>query len=234
MLEVKNISAYYGDAQALENVSLQMPFNGITALLGPNAAGKSTTLRVISGLIPARTGDIQFNGQSILKLSPQQRVQLGIVHVPEGRKLFGSLTVEENLILGGYTTRKDRKMQSRLDAIYDHFPRLAERRSQEAGLMSGGEQQMCAVGRGLMAEPKALLIDEMSLGLAPVIVTQMFSIVKDIAATGVGVLLVEQHVKNALEVADFATIIDGGYTRVSGTAAELRESDVVRESYLGK
>ncbi|MDO2934686.1 ABC transporter ATP-binding protein [Paeniglutamicibacter sulfureus] len=234
MLEVKNISAYYGDAQALEDVSLQMPFNGITALLGPNAAGKSTTLRVISGLIPAKTGDIQFNGQSVLRLSPQQRVRLGIVHVPEGRKLFGSLTVEENLILGGYVTRKDSKMQSRLDAIYDHFPRLAERRNQEAGLMSGGEQQMCAVGRGLMAEPKALLIDEMSLGLAPVIVTQMFSIVRDIASTGVGVLLVEQHVKNALEVADFATIIDGGQTRVTGTAADLRESDLVRESYLGK
>lgn len=234
MLEVKNISAYYGDAQALEDVSLQMPFNGITALLGPNAAGKSTTLRVISGLIPAKTGDIQFNGQSVLRLSPQQRVRLGIVHVPEGRKLFGSLTVEENLILGGYVTRKDSKMQSRLDAIYDHFPRLAERRNQEAGLMSGGEQQMCAVGRGLMAEPKALLIDEMSLGLAPVIVTQMFSIVRDIASTGVGVLLVEQHVKNALEVADFATIIDGGKTRVTGTAADLRESDLVRESYLGK
>ncbi|WP_411730482.1 ABC transporter ATP-binding protein [Paeniglutamicibacter sp.] len=234
MLEVKNISAYYGDAQALEDVSLQMPFNGITALLGPNAAGKSTTLRVISGLIPAKTGDIQFKGQSILRLSPQQRVRLGIVHVPEGRKLFGSLTVEENLILGGYVNRKDNKMQSRLDAIYDHFPRLAERRNQEAGLMSGGEQQMCAVGRGLMAEPKALMIDEMSLGLAPVIVTQMFAIVKDIASTGVGVLLVEQHVKNALEVADFATIIDGGQTRVSGTAADLRESDLVRESYLGK
>lgn len=233
MLEVKNISAYYGDAQALEDVSLQMPFNGITALLGPNAAGKSTTLRVISGLIPAKTGTITFNGQSVHKLTAQQRVRLGIVHVPEGRKLFGSLTVEENLILGGYTTRKDRKTQSRLDAIYDHFPRLAERRNQEAGLMSGGEQQMCAVGRGLMSEPKALMIDEMSLGLAPVIVTQMFSIVKDIAASGVGVLLVEQHVKNALEVADFATIIDGGISRVSGTAAELRESDIVRESYLG-
>lgn len=234
MLEVKNISAYYGDAQALEDVSLTMPFSGVTALLGPNAAGKSTTLRVISGLIPAKTGDIQFNGQSILRLSPQQRVSLGIVHVPEGRKLFGSLTVEENLVLGGYIQRKDRKTQSRLDGIYDHFPRLAERRNQEAGLMSGGEQQMCAVGRGLMAEPKALMIDEMSLGLAPVIVTQMFGIVKDIASTGVGVLLVEQHVKNALEVADFATIIDGGQTRVTGTAADLRESDIVRESYLGK
>ena len=233
MLEVKNISAYYGDAQALEDVSLQMPFNGITALLGPNAAGKSTTLRVISGLIPAKTGTITFNGQSVHKLTAQQRVRLGIVHVPEGRKLFGSLTVEENLILGGYTKRKDRKTQSRLDGIYDHFPRLAERRNQEAGLMSGGEQQMCAVGRGLMSEPKALMIDEMSLGLAPVIVTQMFAIVKDIAASGVGVLLVEQHVKNALEVADFATIIDGGISRVSGTAAELRESDIVRESYLG-
>lgn len=233
MLEVKNISAYYGDAQALEDVSLSLPAHGVTAFLGPNAAGKSTTLRVVSGLIPAATGTIEFEGQDITKTPPQERVAMGIVHVPEGRRLFNTMTVEDNLILGGYSQRKDRKTTERLNEIYDHFPKLAERRKQEAGLMSGGEQQMCAVGRGLMANPKVLMIDEMSLGLAPVIVKQMFSIVRDIAATGMSVLLVEQHVKNALEVADFGTIIDGGVTRVSGSAAELRESDVVRESYLG-
>ncbi|CAN7480815.1 ABC transporter ATP-binding protein [Pseudarthrobacter oxydans] len=233
MLEVKNISAYYGDAQALEDVSLNLPAHGVTAFLGPNAAGKSTTLRVVSGLIPAATGTIEFEGRDITTTPPQERVAMGIVHVPEGRRLFNTMTVEDNLILGGYTRRKDRKTTERLNEIYDHFPKLAERRNQEAGLMSGGEQQMCAVGRGLMANPKVLMIDEMSLGLAPVIVKQMFAIVRDIAATGMSVLLVEQHVKNALEVADYATIIDGGITRVAGSAAELRESDVVRESYLG-
>ncbi|MGP9783139.1 branched-chain amino acid ABC transporter ATP-binding protein [Arthrobacter sp. MYb224] len=233
MLEVMNISAYYGDAQALEDVTLSLPAHGVTAFLGPNAAGKSTTLRVVSGLIPAATGTIEFEGRDITGTSPQERVAMGIVHVPEGRRLFNTMTVEDNLILGGYTKRKDRKTAARLDEIYDHFPKLAERRKQEAGLMSGGEQQMCAVGRGMMAGPKVLMIDEMSLGLAPVIVKQMFAIVKGIAATGMSVLLVEQHVKNALEVADFGTIIDGGITRATGTAAELRESDVVRESYLG-
>lgn len=233
MLEVKNISAYYGDAQALEDVSLSLPAHGVTAFLGPNAAGKSTTLRVVSGLIPAATGTIEFEGRDITHTSPQERVSMGIVHVPEGRRLFNTMTVEDNLVLGGYTQRKDRKTAARLGEIYDHFPKLAERRNQEAGLMSGGEQQMCAVGRGMMAGPKVLMIDEMSLGLAPVIVKQMFAIVKDIAATGMSVLLVEQHVKNALEVADFGTIIDGGITRATGTAAELRTSDVVRESYLG-
>jgi branched-chain amino acid transport system ATP-binding protein len=233
MLEVKNVSAYYGDAQALEDVSLSLPAHGVTAFLGPDAAGKSTTLCVVSGLIPAATGTIEFEGRDITRTSPQERVPMGIVHVPEGRRLFNTMTVEDNLILGGYTQRKDRKTTERLNEIYDHFPKLAERRKQEAGLMSGGEQQMCAVGRGLMTSPKVLMIDEMSLGLAPVIVKQMFAIVKDIAATGMSILLVEQHVKNALEVADFGTIIDGGITRASGSAAELRKSDVVRESYLG-
>jgi len=233
MLEVKNISAYYGDAQALEDVSLSLGEHGVTALLGPNAAGKSTTLRVISGTVAAASGSIVFEGEDITGLAPAKRVERGIVHVPEGRRLFNTLTVEDNLILGGYSRRRDKKTAERLERVYAHFPKLAERRKQEAGLMSGGEQQMCAVGRGLMAEPKVLMIDEMSLGLAPVIVTQMFQIVKEIAETGVRVLLVEQHVKNALEVADAGTIIEGGITRISGSAAELRDSDVVRESYFG-
>lgn len=233
MLDVKNISAFYGDAQALEDVSLSLQPHQVTALLGPNAAGKSTTLRVISGTVAATSGSVSFESQDITKMSPAERVNLGIVHVPEGRRLFGSMSVEDNLILGGYSKRKDRKTAQRLEKVYGLFPRLAERRKQEAGLMSGGEQQMCAVGRGLMADPRVLMIDEMSLGLAPVIVTQMFKIVRDIADTGMTVLLVEQHIKHALEVADFATIIDGGKTRVSGTAEELRNSDTVRESYFG-
>lgn len=234
MLEVQNVSAHYGDAQALEDVSVQLPDSGVVALLGPNAAGKSTTLRVISGIVPATTGSVSFNGTDISKLSPQERVGMGIVHVPEGRKLFGTLSVEDNLILGGYPRRKDRRTNQRLDGVYDRFPQLKERRNQDAGLLSGGEQQMVAMGRGLMARPKVLMIDEMSLGLAPLIVTQMFDMVREIASEDMCVLLVEQHVQNALKVAGSGIIIDGGKTRVSGTADELSESQLVRESYLGQ
>lgn len=233
MLEIKNVSAYYGDAQALEDVSLTLPDSGITALLGPNAAGKTTTLRVISGILEAASGSITFDGEDITHLHPSERVERGIVQVPEGRKLFGSLSVEDNLLLGGYVSRKDRKTKERLDGIYEHFPRLKERRKQEAGLLSGGEQQMVAVGRGLMAAPKVLMIDEMSLGLAPVVVEQMFQLVRDIATENMSVLIVEQHVQNALEISDHGTIIEGGITRMSGTASELLSSDLVRESYFG-
>lgn len=233
MLEVQHISAFYGDAQAIEDVSLTLPDSGITAFLGPNAAGKSTTLRVISGLLKAATGKIIFNGEDITNAPVRRRVELGIVQVPEGRKLFGSMSVEDNLLLGGFVSRGDGNAQSRLDEVYHHFPRLLERRKQEAGLLSGGEQQMVAIGRGLMANPKVLMIDEMSLGLAPVIVEQMFALVREIATADMTVLLVEQHVQNALEVSEHGTIIEGGQSRLSGTARELLDSDVVRESYFG-
>lgn len=233
MLKVKNISAYYGDAQALEDVSLAVSESGVVALLGPNAAGKSTTLRVISGILPAASGTVSFNGEDITAASPQERVEMGLVHVPEGRKLFGTLSVEDNLLLGGFSGRKDRKTGSRLERVYERFPKLKERRHQDAGVLSGGEQQMVAVGRGLMAQPKVLMIDEMSLGLAPLIVKQMFSLVQEIASEGVSVLIVEQHVQNALAVSHHGFIIEGGITRVSGTAQELMESALVRESYLG-
>lgn len=233
MLEVQNISAYYGDAQAIEDVSLTLPDRGITAFLGPNAAGKTTTLRVISGLLKAASGKVLFNGEDITEASSKRRVEMGIVQVPEGRKLFGSMSVEDNLLLGGFVSHKDKKSQERLDYVYSHFPRLLERRKQEAGLLSGGEQQMVAIGRGLMANPKVLMIDEMSLGLAPVIVEQMFKLVTEIATGDMSVLLVEQHVQNALEVAARGTIIEGGKSRLDGTARELLDSDVVRESYFG-
>jgi branched-chain amino acid transport system ATP-binding protein len=233
MLEVQHISAFYGDAQAIEDVSLTLPDSGITAFLGPNAAGKSTTLRVISGLLKAASGKVIFNGEDITNAPVKRRVELGIVQVPEGRKLFGSMSVEDNLLLGGFVSRGDGNAQSRLDEVYHHFPRLLERRKQEAGLLSGGEQQMVAIGRGLMANPKVLMIDEMSLGLAPVIVEQMFALVREIATADMSVLLVEQHVQNALEVSERGTIIEGGQSRLSGTARELLDSDVVRESYFG-
>lgn len=233
MLKVEGLVAYYGESQALENVSFELPDSGVTALLGANAAGKTTSLRVVSGVLPARKGTVTFNGVDITKATPEERVRLGIVHVPEGRRLFGTLDVEENLLLGGYSKRKDRKSKERLERIYSMLPKLAERRTQPAGTLSGGEQQMCAVGRGLMSEPTVLMIDEMSLGLAPVIVSQMFSFVKEIAAEGVSVLLVEQQVQHALQAADHATIIDKGVTTRSGTSEEIRNDPKVREAYLG-
>jgi branched-chain amino acid transport system ATP-binding protein len=233
MLKVDGLVAYYGQFQALENVTFELPDRGVTALLGTNAAGKTTSLRVISGVLPAREGTVTFNGEDITKISSEERVRRGIVQVPEGRRLFGTLNVEENLLLGGFQRRKDKKSKQRLERVYGMLPKLAERRSQQAGSLSGGEQQMCAVGRGLMADPTVLMIDEMSLGLAPVIVSQMFSFVKEIAASGVSVLLVEQQVQHALQAADRATIIEKGVTTHSGSAEDIRNDPKVREAYLG-
>ena len=233
MLKIEHLSAFYGEFQALEDVSLEVPDTGITTLLGANAAGKTTTLRVISGVLPLRRGSVTYNGEDISKLRPEARVARGIVHVPEGRKLFGTLTVEENLLVGGYARRKDRNTRQRLDRVYDVLPKLAERRGQMAGSLSGGEQQMAAVGRGLMSEPKVLMIDEMSLGLAPLIVKQMFTFEREVANSGVGVLLVEQQVQHALQAADFAVIIEKGRTVRSGAAKEIRNDPAIREAYLG-
>lgn len=233
MLQVRNLNAYYGEFQALEDVSLDLPDKGITALLGANAAGKTTTLRVISGVLPLRSGSVFHDGEDLSKESPAARVARGIVHVPEGRMLFGTLTVEENLLVGGYSKRKSKDYRKNLDRVYDMLPQLAERRSQMAGSLSGGEQQMCAVGRGLMAGPRILMIDEMSLGLAPVVVKQMFDFVRDIAQEGVSVLLVEQQVQHALHIADYAVIIEKGLMNRSGTAEELRNDPKIREAYLG-
>lgn len=233
MLQVRNLNAYYGEFQALENVSLDLPDHGVTALLGANAAGKTTSLRVISGVLPLRSGSVLHDGEDLFKKSPAARVARGIVHVPEGRMLFGTLTVEENLLVGGYPKRKSKDYLKNLERVYDMLPQLAERRRQMAGSLSGGEQQMCAVGRGLMAEPRILMIDEMSLGLAPVVVKQMFNFVREIAKEGVSVLLVEQQVQHALQVADRAVIIEKGVTTRSGTSEELRNDPKIREAYLG-
>jgi branched-chain amino acid transport system ATP-binding protein len=231
MLRVENLEAYYGEFQALEDVSLELPDSGVTALLGTNAAGKTTTLRVISGVRPLRAGSVTHDGDDLAKVSPESRVRRGIVHVPD--PLFGTLTVEENLLVGGYQKRKSKHYSANLDRVYDMLPQLAGRRKQLAESLSGGEQQMCAVGRGLMAEPRILMIDEMSLGLAPVIVKQMFGFVREIAEEGVSVLLVEQQVQHALQVADRAVIIEKGVTTRSGSAEELRNDPKVREAYLG-
>lgn len=233
MLQVEKISVYYKDVQALRDVSLAVPDGKIVALLGPNAAGKSTTIRTISGLIRARTGRITWDGTEIQSLMPYQIVELGIVQVPEGRGLFSTLTVKENLELGAYTAQARRSLAESLRQAYDIFPRLKDRAAQMAGSLSGGEQQMCALARGLMARPRLLMIDEMSLGLAPRLVKQMFQIVHQIAQSGLTILLVEQQIHRALQIAGYAFVLENGATILSGETSELARHEHIKRVYLG-
>lgn len=233
MLKLSGISAFYGDVQAIKSVSMEVPDGSIVALLGPNAAGKTTTLRAISGLLKVREGSITLDGDPIHNQVPFRTVEQGIVHVPEGRGLFNSLTVRENLELGAYTHKARKKAKENLDRTYSIFPKLKEREKQSAGSMSGGEQQMCAIARGLMAMPRILMIDEMSLGLAPLLVQSMFEVVRQIAKSGITVLLVEQAVHRSLEVAQYAYILENGRTVLSGTAGELAGHEHVKQLYLG-
>ena len=233
MLTIGNIDCFYGDFQALRDVSLDVPDGKIVSLLGPNAAGKSTTLRTISGIVRNRSGKIVFDGVELAGLKPEEIVERGIAHVPEGRKLFSTLTVKENLEMGAYSRRAKPRVKANLAKVFALFPILAERQKQSAGSLSGGEQQMCAIGRGLMAEPRLLMIDEMSLGLSPILVKQMFSLVKTIAADGVTILLVEQQVHQSMAVADFAYIMEKGHIVLSGPTREIAGHAHVKKAYLG-
>jgi branched-chain amino acid transport system ATP-binding protein len=233
VLEVRHISVHYGDVQAVKDVSLRVEEGNIAVLLGPNAAGKSTTLRAISGILRVRSGEITLDGDPVHNRPAYEIVERGIIHVPEGRGLFGSLTVQENLELGGYSPKARKLMRANLDKVFGLFPRLRERRSQAASSLSGGEQQMCAIARGLMACPRILMIDEMSLGLAPLLVRSMFQVVKDIAATGITVLLVEQAVHRSLQVAKSGFILENGRTVLSGETGELSRHEHVKRVYLG-
>jgi branched-chain amino acid transport system ATP-binding protein len=233
VLELENIDVFYGDVQALEGVSLEVPEGSVFALLGPNGAGKTTTLRAISGLLPVRSGRITLEGKEIHSLSPPEVVDSGVAHVPEGRKLFGSLSVRENLELGAYTPRARSSLGESLERVFDFFPELKGRQRQLAGSLSGGEQQMCAIGRGLMAQPRLIMIDEMSLGLAPLIVQKMFDNVREIAESGITVLLVEQHINRALDLADHACVLEEGSVALSGRADEMAGNEHVRKLYLG-
>lgn len=233
MLTLDGIDCFYGDFQALRDVSMDVPEGEIVALLGPNAAGKSTTLRTISGVIRHRRGKILLDGKPLCGMKPEDIVELGIAHVPEGRKLFSTLTVKENLEMGAYSRRAKPRFKANLDRVFSLFPVLAERTHQAAGLLSGGEQQMCAIGRGLMAEPRLLMIDEMSWGLSPLLVKQMFSLVKAIAADGVTILLVEQQVHQCMAVADFAYIMEKGHIVLSGKTSEIAGHPHVKKAYLG-
>ena len=233
LLEVRGIELSYGDVQVLFGVSLEVNEGEIVTLLGSNGAGKTTTLRAISGLRPVSKGDILYRGQSLLRVPASERAALGIALVPEGRELWPQLSVRENLELGAYSRGTRARAKANLEKMYTLFPRLRERRAQLAGSLSGGEQQMCAIGRALMSEPKLLMLDEPSLGLAPIMVDQMFRIVRDLFAAGITVLLVEQNLKAALEVAQRGYVIETGLVKLTGSAKDLSNDPAIRAAYLG-
>ena len=233
MLELKNINAGYGTFQALFGVSMSIQAGEAVAVIGPNGAGKTTLLRVISRLIEASAGDMHMQGRSYRDLPSHEVVGLGIAQVPEGRRLFPRLSVEDNLKMGAYTPLARAKRYEKLDYVYSLFPKMAERRHQLAGTMSGGEQQMCAIGRALMSGPKLLLLDEPSAGLAPVIVQSIFELMRRIRNEGYTVLIVEQNIQQVLKVVDRGYLIETGKIRASGTASELLNSDEVQKAYLG-
>jgi branched-chain amino acid transport system ATP-binding protein len=234
ILSVQNLSAGYGRVQVLKDINLGMGSGEIVCIVGANGAGKSTLLKVISGIIPADQGKLSFDGQDITNKKPDYLVRIGVSHVPEGRQIFGTLTVRQNLILGAYTQRtKKEEMKRRFTFVFNLFPILKTRLTQKAGTMSGGEQQMLSIGRGLMSQPKLLLLDEPSLGLAPLVVRNIFGIIKDLRANGIPILLVEQNVAAALEIADRAYIMETGRIVSQGIAKALLVDDEIRKRYLG-
>ena len=233
MLKINNLSVNYGAIKALKDVSLHVEKGQIVTLIGANGAGKSTLLKTISGRLKPVEGDIVFLGESLTQVLPQNIVTKGVVHVPEGRRIFSGMTVEENLLLGAYT-RKDRStLELELEKVYDKFEILKERRNQDASTLSGGEQQMLAISRALLSNPTLLLLDEPSMGLAPLIVKQIFELIETINADGMTILLIEQNAHKALEIADYAYIIEGGIIKMEGTSETIRASEKVRDIYLG-
>jgi branched-chain amino acid transport system ATP-binding protein len=233
LLRLESVDAFYGDLQALFEVSLEVRDKEILALVGANAAGKTTTLRVISGLVAPRGGQVLFNGDDLGRIPAHRRIDLGIVQVPEGRRLFPFMTVMENLLLGAHTERARAERNQSLEYVSALFPVLAERRAQMAGSLSGGEQQMCAIGRALMAKPRVLMLDEPTLGLAPVLVGKIFETVRTINADGVTVLLVEQNVRQALTLAHRACVLESGRLVLAGAARELLGDERLKRAYLG-
>lgn len=233
MLKVQDINVYYGAIHALKGISVEVTEGQIVTLIGANGAGKSTILRTISGLLRAKTGDILFEGKSIGAMPAEEIVKRGIVQVPEGRRIFANMTVEENLELGAYIRSDKAGIRKDINKVFERFPRLLERRTQVAGTLSGGEQQMLAIGRSLMTQPRLLLLDEPSMGLAPLLVKEIFSIIKEINAGGTTILLVEQNANMALSIAHQAYVLETGRITLSGSAKELSESEAVRKAYLG-
>ena len=233
MLELKDVNAGYGTFQALFDISLEVNAGEAVAVIGPNGAGKTTLMRVISGMTAPFSGDLKMERQSLTTIPPHQIVELGIAHVPENRRLFPGMTVEDNLKLGAFAKKARGDSKKSLDFVYELFPRMKERRSQLAGTMSGGEQQMCAIGRAIMSGPKLLLMDEPSAGLAPVVVQQVFGLVRRIREEGYTVLIVEQNVQQVLKVVDRAYLLEAGQLIDSGKSSDLLESETVRKHYMG-
>lgn len=232
ILKVENINVYYGAIHAIKGVSLHVDEGEVVTLIGANGAGKSTTLQTISGLLRSRTGSVEFCGENISKLPPHKIVERGLAQVPEGRRIFLQMSVQENLEMGAYT-RSGAGVDEDIERVYEQFPRLKERRRQIAGTLSGGEQQMLAIGRALMSRPKLLMLDEPSMGLAPILVEQIFDIIQSLHESGTTILLVEQNAQMALSVADRAYVMETGVISLSGTGRELAESDQVKKAYLG-
>ena len=235
MLSVKNINVYYGSIHAIKDISFHVNEGEIVTLIGANGAGKTTTMHAISGLLKLQSGEIDYCGQTISKMEAHKIIRLGLAQVPEGRRVFSGLTVQQNLQMGAYTRRDGKEaIQNDFDMVFDLLPRLKERRNQPAGTLSGGEQQMLAVGRGLMSRPKVLMMDEPSLGLAPLVVQGIFDIIREINRQGVTILLIEQNANMALKIADLAYVLETGTITMSGTGAELLADEKVKEAYLGK
>lgn len=234
MLEVKDLQVYYGMIQAIKGISFEVNAGEVIALIGANGAGKTTTLHTITGLVPAKAGSIVFEGVDLTKTPAHKIVSLGMAHVPEGRRIFQQLTVYENLKLGAYTRKNKQEIQESFARVYKRFPRLEERKNQVAGTLSGGEQQMLAMGRALMSHPKIILMDEPSMGLSPIFVSEIFDIIREISESGTTVLLVEQNAKKALSIADRAYVLETGNIVLSGDAKDLMNDDSVKKAYLGE
>ncbi len=233
MLEIHDLEVYYGVICALKGISFEVNEGEIVTLIGANGAGKTTTMQSVVGLIPKRAGKVIFNGNDITKTPCHKIVHMGMTQVPEGRRIFQELSVYENLLMGAYSIKDKSSFKNDIDAIYERFPRLAERRNQIAGTLSGGEQQMLAMGRAIMSHPKLLMLDEPSMGLSPLLVDQVFEIIKDINRDGTTILLVEQNAGKSLAISDRAYVLENGKIVLSGTGKELSESEMVKKAYLG-
>ena len=234
MLEVKDLEVYYGMIQAIKGISFEVNEGEVIALIGANGAGKTTTLHTITGLLSPKKGQVLFEGQDITKIPAHKIVSMGMAHVPEGRRVFADLSVYENLKLGAYTRKDKNNIDKDLEMIYERFPRLAERKNQSAGTLSGGEQQMLAMGRALMSKPSIVLMDEPSMGFSPILVNEIFDIIESISKSGTTVLLVEQNAKKALSIADRAYVLETGKIVLDGKASELLENDSIKKAYLGE
>ena len=234
MLEIKDLEVFYGMIQAIKGVSFEVNEGEVIALIGANGAGKTTILHTITGLLTPKKGQVIFEGQDITKVPAHKIVSLGMAHVPEGRRVFSHLSVYQNLKMGAYTRKDKDEIEKTLETVYKRFPRLEERKNQTAGTLSGGEQQMLAMGRALMSHPRIILMDEPSMGLSPILVNEIFDIIQSVSASGTTVLLVEQNAKKALSIADRAYVLETGNIVMSGDAKELMNDDSIKKAYLGE